>query len=214
MASSSLRLGALLVFCAGGIYAAYLTQGIVSESLAMKRYGAESERFTQLEALNGAQSACCFVWAWLILQGMGLLGYVKLDRTARWFDYWQAGITNSIGPAFGMVALKNITYSAQVLVKSCKMVPVMVRCRRHASMHVASSHAAHTCGAACCRACSMMGCVTPRACLCMCHAACMHACALHGRRPKQKTQNTHTHKKTQQRIGTLLHGARNSLIEK
>lgn len=117
----------LLLLCTCGIYAAYLTQGVVSESLAMKRYGEQQERFTQLEALNGAQSCCCFLWAWVILQGMIALGYTKRSETAAWYDYWKAGITNSIGPAFGMVALKNITYSAQVLVKSCKMVPVMVR---------------------------------------------------------------------------------------
>jgi UDP-galactose transporter B1 len=35
-------------------------------------------------------------------------------------------VTNSIGPALGLISLKNITYSAQVLVKSCKMVPVML----------------------------------------------------------------------------------------
>ncbi|KAG2501790.1 hypothetical protein HYH03_000290 [Edaphochlamys debaryana] len=45
---------------------------------------------------------------------------------ANWYDYWRAGITNSVGPACGMYALKNITYSAQVLAKSCKMVPVMI----------------------------------------------------------------------------------------
>lgn len=43
-------------------------------------------------------------------------GSVKPGETARWHEYWKAGITNSIGPALGMVALKNITYSAQVLV--------------------------------------------------------------------------------------------------
>eukprot|EP00877_Chromochloris_zofingiensis_P001938 jgi/Chrzof1/11745/Cz06g08050.t1 len=40
--------------------------------------------------------------------------------------YWKAALTNSIGPAFGMIALKNISYPAQVLAKSCKMVPVML----------------------------------------------------------------------------------------
>lgn len=118
---------ALLVLCVTGIYSAYLTQGLVSESLAQKRYGLSDERFGSLEALNGAQSLCCFLWAWVIMQCMVQLGQIKPEETANWFDYWRAGITNSIGPAFGMIALKNITYSAQVLVKSCKMVPVMVR---------------------------------------------------------------------------------------
>ena len=58
----------LLIFCVVGIYSAYLTQGIVSEDLQLKKYGPSAERFKNLEALNGAQSLCAFVWAWLILQ--------------------------------------------------------------------------------------------------------------------------------------------------
>ena len=48
---------------------------------------------------------------------MVITGVVKSNETAQWHDYWLAGITNSIGPALGLVSLKNITYSAQVLVK-------------------------------------------------------------------------------------------------
>ncbi|KAJ9533546.1 hypothetical protein QJQ45_026605 [Haematococcus lacustris] len=142
----------LLLFCVAGIYSAYLTQGgtakdscgsclycactyclrppmapgIVSEHLATKRYGASQERFSHLESLNGAQALACFLWAWVILFVMQQTGQVKAGQTAHWTAYWKAGISNSLGPAFGMIALKNITYSAQVLVKSCKMVPVML----------------------------------------------------------------------------------------
>lgn len=48
---------------------------------------------------------------------MAATGGIKAGETAEWWEYWKAGITNSIGPALGMVALKNITYSAQVLVR-------------------------------------------------------------------------------------------------
>jgi len=116
----------LLLLCVAGIYSAYLTQGIVSEHFATRRYGPASERFGHLEGLNGAQSLTCFLWAWVILQIMQVTGQIDPDQTAPWTSYWNSGITNSLGPAFGMVALKNITYSAQVLVKSCKMVPVMI----------------------------------------------------------------------------------------
>ncbi|PNH03674.1 UDP-galactose/UDP-glucose transporter 3 [Tetrabaena socialis] len=116
----------LLLFAVAGIYCSYLTQGIVHEHLAIKRYGEQQERFRNLEALNGAQALTCFVWAWVILQAMVLSGRVATADLAQWHSYWRAGITNSVGPACGMVALKNITYSAQVLAKSCKMVPVML----------------------------------------------------------------------------------------
>ena len=113
---TALASAALLLFCVVGIYSAYLTQGVVSEHLQLKKYGAGAERLGNLEALNGAQSLCCFVWAWIILQIMIATGSIKAGETALWHEYWKAGITNSIGPALGMVALKNITYSAQVLV--------------------------------------------------------------------------------------------------
>ncbi|KAL7091459.1 hypothetical protein ACP275_12G107400 [Erythranthe tilingii] len=45
---------------------------------------------------------------------------------APWWSYWSAGITNSIGPAMGIEALKYISYPAQVLAKSSKMIPVML----------------------------------------------------------------------------------------
>ena len=40
--------------------------------------------------------------------------------------YVGLALTNTIGPACGMFALQNIPYPAQVLTKSCKMVPVMI----------------------------------------------------------------------------------------
>lgn len=123
---STIRSALLLLFCVAGIYGSYLTQGIVSEDLAIKRYGEQQERFKNLEALNGAQAATCFVWAWVILQYMLLSKRVAAADLPSWYEYWRAGITNSVGPACGMYALKNITYSAQVLAKSCKMVPVML----------------------------------------------------------------------------------------
>ena len=127
-----LKTAALLLCCTLGIYAAYLTQGIVSEHLQMKRYGPEQERFHHLEALNGAQALVCFVWAYLLLvlnrlrTGKPRRGAADKDALPPWHVYWKPALTNSLGPAFGMIALKNISYPAQVLAKSCKMVPVMI----------------------------------------------------------------------------------------
>jgi len=42
---------------------------------------------------------------------------------APWWTYWSPGITNTIGPALGIEALKYISYPAQVLAKSSKMIP-------------------------------------------------------------------------------------------
>ncbi|KAG0562688.1 hypothetical protein KC19_9G164700 [Ceratodon purpureus] len=40
--------------------------------------------------------------------------------------YWACSVSNAIGPACGMLALKYISYPAQVLAKSSKMIPVML----------------------------------------------------------------------------------------
>lgn len=131
-AAARLQSSLLLLFCVGGIYSAYLTQGIVSEHLQMKQYGSDRARFKNLEALNGVQSLVCFLWAYAILlvQQRPSPGSSSSKQQAEqlppWTAYWRPALTNSIGPACGLIALKNISYPAQVLAKSCKMVPVMI----------------------------------------------------------------------------------------
>jgi len=129
-----LRLGV----CAAGIYLSYLTQGLVQEDVSTRRYGPAQERFPAL-FLNLAQAVVCFLWA-----GLVLLVSPPPAGSARCSAFWRAGISNTLGPACGVLALKNIryvvpwlltlvepennwsSYAAQVLAKSCKLVPVMV----------------------------------------------------------------------------------------
>lgn len=109
-----IKTAALLLFCTGGIYGAYLTQGLVSEHLQMKRFGASQERFANLEALNGAQSLVCFIWAYVLVmlqrRASGGAQAAQEAKLPSWYEYWKPALTNSIGPAFGMIALKNISY--------------------------------------------------------------------------------------------------------
>lgn len=128
LSPARVRSGLLLLFCVAGIYSAYLTQGIVSEHLQMKQYGSDQQRFKNLEALNGAQSLICFLWAYaiLVVQQRSNGSKQQQEQLPPWTVYWRPALTNSIGPACGLIALKNISYPAQVLAKSCKMVPVMV----------------------------------------------------------------------------------------
>lgn len=53
--TSPLTRALALAYGAAGIYAAYLTQGIVQEKLATRRYGVKGERFPGLDALHGVQ---------------------------------------------------------------------------------------------------------------------------------------------------------------
>lgn len=74
-------------------------------------------RFPHLKTLTGVQSVACFVWAAALL----LLPFAERPKGAvyaPWTAYWKPGITNSIGPALGTAALKNISYPAQVRITS------------------------------------------------------------------------------------------------
>uniref|UniRef100_A0A453SB52 UDP-galactose/UDP-glucose transporter 3 n=1 Tax=Aegilops tauschii subsp. strangulata TaxID=200361 RepID=A0A453SB52_AEGTS len=112
---------AVLAFCVAGIWSSYITQGILQETLSTKRFGPEERRFDHLAFLNFAQNVVCFVWSFIMIKlwsgGSSPAGRAPLLK------YWGVSITNTIGPTMGIEALKYISYPAQVLAKSSKMIP-------------------------------------------------------------------------------------------
>ncbi|CAI0627770.1 unnamed protein product [Linum tenue] len=126
---AGLRRVILLAFCIAGIWAAYIYQGVLQETLSTKRFGPDGERFEHLAFLNLAQSVVCLIWSFMMIK----MWSSSSGGGAPWWSYWSAGITNTIGPAMGIEALKYISYPAQassfcslkVLAKSSKMIPVM-----------------------------------------------------------------------------------------
>lgn len=56
---------AVLAFCVAGIWSAYITQGVLQETLSTKRFGPEARRFDHLAFLNFAQNVVCFVWSFI-----------------------------------------------------------------------------------------------------------------------------------------------------
>lgn len=109
--------------CVAMIYGAYITQGRVSELLSRNRYGVEQDRFERLDALIGFQCMACFLWAALLSL------FIERGKAASMppiKSYALIGVSNVIGPVCGVFALKNISYPAQVLAKSCKSVPIML----------------------------------------------------------------------------------------
>ncbi|OWM89571.1 hypothetical protein CDL15_Pgr024319 [Punica granatum] len=90
-----------------------------------KRFGPDGKRFEHLSFLNLAQNVVCLVWSYIMIKM-----WSRSSGGAPWWTYWSAGITNTIGPAMGIEALKYISYPAQawlyVLAKSSKMIPVML----------------------------------------------------------------------------------------
>ncbi|KAI4370530.1 hypothetical protein MLD38_018877 [Melastoma candidum] len=121
---SGLRRVMILAFCVAGIWSAYIYQGVLQETLSTKRFGLDGRRFEQLSFLNLVQNVIGLVWSYLMIKVWN--GKGSGSGGAPWWAYWSAGITNTIGPALGIEALKYISYPAQVLAKSSKMIPVML----------------------------------------------------------------------------------------
>lgn len=93
------------------LYQRSCPQGVLQEALSTKRFGVSQERFPHLEALNGIQSFVCYIWAAALL----LLFPAKPGaQVAPVTSYLKPAISNSIGPACGILALRNISYPAQV----------------------------------------------------------------------------------------------------
>ncbi|VFQ63141.1 unnamed protein product [Cuscuta campestris] len=119
---SGFRRVLVLAFCVAGIWSAYIYQGVLQETVSTKQFGPDKKRFEHLAFLNLAQNVVCLIWSFLMIQIWSNGG----SGGAPWWSYWSAGITNTIGPAMGIEALKYISYPAQVLAKSSKMIPVML----------------------------------------------------------------------------------------
>ncbi|KAJ3691928.1 hypothetical protein LUZ60_012278 [Juncus effusus] len=112
----------VLAFCVAGIWSAYITQGVLQETLSTKRFGPDGSRFSHLAFLNFAQNVVCFVWSFIMIK---LWSKQSIGSAPIW-KYCGVSITNTIGPTMGIEALKYISYPAQVLAKSSKMIPVML----------------------------------------------------------------------------------------
>ncbi|KAL4857963.1 UDP-galactose/UDP-glucose transporter 3 [Chlorella vulgaris] len=123
-APTRLKSTLILLLCVAGIYGSYLTQGVVQEALSTKQFGADGARFAYLSSLNAVQCWVCFLWGALLL--------VCFDKREPGVEYppitayWRPAVTNCVGPACGLHALKYISYPAQVLAKSSKLIPVML----------------------------------------------------------------------------------------
>ncbi|QHN83463.1 UDP-galactose/UDP-glucose transporter [Arachis hypogaea] len=112
---SGLRRVLVLTFCVAGIWSAYIYQGILQETLSTKRFGPNGERFEHLAFLNLAQNVVYLIWSYIMIK----IWSSGSSGGAPWWSYWSCGITNTIGPAMEIEALKYWQ-------KSSKMIPVML----------------------------------------------------------------------------------------
>ncbi|KAH0991468.1 hypothetical protein GBA52_002951 [Prunus armeniaca] len=109
-------------FCVVGIWTAYIYQGVLQETLSTKRFGPDGNRFEHLAFLNLAQNVVCLIWSYIMIK----LWNSRNAGGAPLWTYWSAGITNTIGPAMGIEALKYISYPAQELIRGYYLCAVML----------------------------------------------------------------------------------------
>ncbi len=109
-----------LLVCAGGIYASYLTFGVLQEMI-FKYRGPQGERFT---------ATLFLLWVQCLVNALFALGFmVAGSRSTQKIPLFNFGITGTsyiLAMLFSNEALKYVSYPTQALGKSCKMVPVML----------------------------------------------------------------------------------------
>ncbi|KAL1917536.1 uncharacterized protein VTP21DRAFT_3929 [Calcarisporiella thermophila] len=106
-----------------GIYACFLTWGVLQERVTTTTYGPNKDRFKHFIFLNLVQSLIASLVAFFYLlitrQPLG-------DRSPSLLgQYAQVAFFQAVASPFGYAALKHIDYPTMILGKSCKLVPVM-----------------------------------------------------------------------------------------
>ncbi|KAJ2961415.1 hypothetical protein NQZ79_g3397 [Umbelopsis isabellina] len=114
--------------CVIGIYACFLTWGVVQERVSTTPYGtAEApNKFKYFVFLNLIQSITAALVAFVYLKVSGKNTNITSSPNSLLFKYVQVGFLSCIGSPFGYAALKHIDYPTMILGKSCKLVPVML----------------------------------------------------------------------------------------
>lgn len=118
--------------CVLGIYASFLTWGILQERVSSTPYhssgqsGSSGRRYYRyFIVLNLAQSLMASLVAIVYSYVRGINLHLRMSgRELR--QYMLVGFFNCIGSPFGYASLKHIDYPTMILGKSCKLVPVML----------------------------------------------------------------------------------------
>ncbi|KAI8096730.1 UAA transporter, partial [Halteromyces radiatus] len=114
-------------FCVIGIYACFLTWGVVQERVSTTPYGdhGSPKKFKFFIVLNLVQSMIAAMVAFLYVKATGRQINLKSTPRGLYIKYAQVAFFNCIGSPFGYASLKHIDYPTMILGKSCKLVPVM-----------------------------------------------------------------------------------------
>ncbi|KAJ5996873.1 hypothetical protein N7499_006814 [Penicillium canescens] len=128
-----------LVICVLGIYAAFLSWGVLQEAITTTSYPIRpatatepeppTERFTYSLVLNTIQSSFAAITGFIYLlistpKGQSIPSIFPTRRIL--FPLLLVSISSSLASPFGYASLQHIDYLTFILAKSCKLLPVMV----------------------------------------------------------------------------------------
>lgn len=118
-----------LVICVSGIYAAFLTWGVLQERITTTNYGTEThpEIFRFPVVVNTVQSLFAAILGW------AYTNYTRTSKTDKPIFpstkiFWPlalVSLTSSLSSPFGYASLAHVDYITFILAKSCKLLPVM-----------------------------------------------------------------------------------------
>lgn len=123
--TSSSRFALLAV----GVWVSFLVFGFTQEHLTRHEYGPKKERFLHTQALVAAQSfgnvltaAAAISWS----APAGRKGQSKWTAGVPLKDWLIVAVAYFLAHSFGLASLKYIIFPLQVVIKSCKSVPVLI----------------------------------------------------------------------------------------
>ncbi len=123
MDPATLRFGLLAI----GVWISFLIFGFTQEHLTHHKYGPKGERFTHTQALVVAQSL-----GNILVAGIAIFMQKGDKTTNKWTagvpikDWLIVAVSYFLAHSLGLASLKYIIFPLQVIIKSCKSVPVML----------------------------------------------------------------------------------------
>jgi len=117
-----------LLLCASGVYACFLSWGVLQERISTSRYTSKSsgqeDKFPHFLFLNMTQSMVAMAAAFFAMFARNT-GFGDISRPVL-LRYLRIALVNSLASPFGYASLKYINFPVLVLGKACKLIPVML----------------------------------------------------------------------------------------
>ncbi|KXT04684.1 hypothetical protein AC578_2114 [Pseudocercospora eumusae] len=118
-----------LLICVGGIYASFLTWGVLQERITTTNYGTETKRevFKYPVVMNTVQStfAAILGYIYILATRKSPADLPVFPSKAILWPLSLVAITSSLASPFGYASLQHVDYITFILAKSCKLLPVM-----------------------------------------------------------------------------------------